>query len=95
MEKGKAEDKTFVLVPGTKSQEAPSEKRTKPEPVPLQPALRQIGITDCPVCENKVAVFLTRTNRPFVNCGFCSARIFYNGRESMRRLKKKMTEVGE
>jgi DNA-directed RNA polymerase subunit RPC12/RpoP len=59
----------------------------------LKPALRQIGITPCPVCKNKVAVFLTKTNRPFINCGLCSARIFYNGRESMRRLKKKMIPV--
>ncbi len=59
----------------------------------LQPALRQLGITDCPVCKHQVAVFLTKTNRPFVNCSYCSVRIFYNGRESMRRLKKKLKEV--
>ena len=67
----------------------------KPEPIVLQPALRQIGITGCPVCKREVAVFLTKTQRPFINCGFCSVRIFYNGRESMRRLKGKMREVGE
>ena len=65
----------------------------KEETVVLQPALRQIGITNCPICKHEVAVFLTKTKRPFVNCGFCSARIFYNGRESMRRLKKKMDPV--
>ena len=59
----------------------------------LKPALRQIGVTLCPICKNKVAVFLTKTNRPFVNCGFCSARIFYNGRESMRLLKRTMKPV--
>jgi excisionase family DNA binding protein len=42
-----------------------------------------------------VAVFLTKTQCPFVNCGFCSVRIFYNGREAMRRLKRKMSGVGE
>ena len=63
-----------------------------PEPK-LQPALRQIGITNCPVCKHEVAVFLTKNSRPFINCGFCSARIFYNGRESMRLLKKKMRVV--
>ena len=63
------------------------------QPVVLQPALRQLGITDCPVCKHQVAVFLTRTNRPFVNCGFCSARIFYNGREAIRRLKRLMEAV--
>jgi DNA-directed RNA polymerase subunit RPC12/RpoP len=67
----------------------------KPEPIVLQPALRQIGITDCPVCKREVAVYLTKTQRPFINCGFCSVRIFYNRRESMRRLKRKMTEVDE
>ena len=63
--------------------------------VVLRPALRQIGTTDCPVCKHEVAVFLTKNRRPFINCSFCSARIFYNGRESMRRLKRKMTEIGE
>jgi hypothetical protein len=29
----------------------------KPGPILLQPALRQIGITDCPVCKREVAVF--------------------------------------
>ena len=67
----------------------------KPEPILLQPALRQIGRTSCPVCKREVAVYLTKTQRPFINCGFCSARIFFNGRESMRRLKRRMTEVGE
>ena len=61
--------------------------------VTLQPALRQIGTTDCPICKREIAVFLTKTNRPFVNCGFCLARVFYNGRESMRLLKKKMRVV--
>ena len=61
--------------------------------ITLQPALRQIGITDCPICKHEVAAFLTKTNRPFVNCGFCSARIFYNGRQSIRLLKKKMQVV--
>ena len=67
----------------------------KQEEVILQPALRQIGITDCPICKHEVAVFLTKNKRPFINCSFCSARIFFNGRESMRRLKRNMTEVGE
>jgi transcription elongation factor Elf1 len=67
----------------------------KAQPVTLQPALRQIGVTDCPVCKHKVAVLLTKTNRPFVNCSFCSARIFYNGQESMRLLRKQMEPVKE
>lgn len=61
----------------------------------LKPALQQIGVIRCPICRTRVAVFLTRTKRPFVNCSFCSARIFYNGRESMRLLKKKMEPVKE
>jgi hypothetical protein len=62
-------------------------------PITLEPALQQIGTTDCPVCKHEVAVFLTRNKRPFVNCSFCSTRIFYNGQESMRLLKKKMTVI--
>ena len=72
-----------------------SSDQDKQEEVILQPALRQIGITNCPICKREVAVFLTKNSRPFINCSFCSARIFYNGRESMRRLKKKMRPVAE
>jgi DNA-directed RNA polymerase subunit RPC12/RpoP len=73
--------------------EPPIEEKT--EDVTLQPALRQLGVTHCPVCNREVAVFLTKTNRPFINCSFCSARIFYNGREGMRRLKRRMELVKE
>ena len=59
----------------------------------LQPALRQLGTAPCPVCQRETAVFLTRTNRPFQNCGFCSARVFFNGHESMRLLKKKLKAI--
>jgi len=62
----------------------------KPVLVNFEPALRQIGTIDCPICKTRTAVFLTKTNRPFLNCGFCSARIFFNGRESIRLLKRKM-----
>ena len=62
----------------------------RPVKVTFEPALRQIGTIDCLICKTRTAVFLTRTNRPFISCGFCSARIFYNGRESIRLLKKKM-----
>jgi DNA-directed RNA polymerase subunit RPC12/RpoP len=72
-----------LMAPETEA--SPSED--KPEKVILQPALRQIGITDCPICKR------TKNNRPFINCSFCSARIFYNGRESMRLLRKRMTSV--
>lgn len=65
----------------------------KPVAINFQPALRQIGTTDCPICKTRTAVFLTKSNRPFISCGFCSARIFYNGRESIRLLKKRMRSV--
>ena len=68
-------------------------KKSQPsdtDTVTLQPAMQQLGVTKCPVCKRQVAVFLTRTKRPFINCSFCSARIFYNGEESMRRLEKRM-----
>ena len=57
------------------------------EPLELQPAMPELGTAPCPVCGHKVAVFVTRTKRPFINCGFCSARIFYNGSRSMNLLK--------
>jgi ribosomal protein S27E len=60
------------------------------EPTRFRPALREVGTTDCPICRHRVVVFLTKTNRPFVNCSFCSARIFYNGGESMRVLEGKL-----
>lgn len=53
------------------------------EPPELKPAMPELGTTRCPVCGHQVAVFVTRTKRPFINCGFCSARIFYNGSRSM------------
>ena len=66
----------------------------KPKEPELKPALREFGTTKCPICETRVTVFVTKTNRPFINCSFCSVRIFYNGRESMNRLRKK-TELAE
>ena len=59
----------------------------QPEPLELKPAMPELGTAPCPVCGHKVAVFVTRTKRPFINCGFCSARIFYNGSRSMELLK--------
>ena len=61
----------------------------------LRPALRQIGTAPCPICRHTVAVNLTKTSRPFVNCSFCSVRIFYNGREAIRLLKKKLKPIKE
>ena len=64
------------------------EKGKAQESIVLAPALRELGTTPCPICRRRVTVFVTKTKRPFINCGYCSARIFYNGRESMRRLKE-------
>jgi len=61
---------------------------------PLLPALEQLGTAKCPICGHEVAIYRTKTNRPFLNCGFCSARIFYNGREAIRRLLEGLTVVG-
>jgi hypothetical protein len=59
----------------------------------LKPALRQLGTAPCHVCQRETAVFLTRTSRPFQNCGFCLARVFFNGHESIRLLKKKLKPI--
>jgi hypothetical protein len=74
----------------------PKRQANPPKPIDeviLTPALRQLGTAPCPVCQRETAVFLTRTNRPFQNCGFCSARVFFNGHESMRLLKKKLKAI--
>ncbi len=64
-----------------------------PNELVFKPALRQIGTTECPICKTRVAVFLAKTQRPFLNCSYCSARVFYNGRESIRLLQKKMEPI--
>ena len=50
----------------------------------------ELGSTLCPVCKRRVTVFVTKTKRPFINCGFCSARIFYNGSGAIRRLQRQL-----
>jgi hypothetical protein len=66
----------------------------KPDsPDDLKPALPELGTTPCPVCKRRVTVFVTKTKRPFVNCGFCSARVFYNGSRSIRLLRQQMKGV--
>ena len=57
----------------------------------LAPAMPELGVAPCPVCGHRVAVFVTKTKRPFINCGFCSARIFYNGSRCQRLLQKQIT----
>jgi DNA-directed RNA polymerase subunit RPC12/RpoP len=67
--------------------EADGEAKESHQSLELQPAMPELGTAPCPVCGHRVAVFVTRTKRPFINCGFCSARIFYNGSRSMQLLK--------
>ena len=64
-----------------------TEQEKEKEPLELKPAMPELGTVPCPVCRRRVAVFVTRTKRPFINCGYCSARIFYNGSRSMKLLK--------
>jgi DNA-directed RNA polymerase subunit RPC12/RpoP len=65
----------------------PGKSDQEKESLELKPAMPELGTAPCPVCGHRVAVFVTRTKRPFINCGFCSARIFYNGSRSMGILK--------
>ena len=48
----------------------------------------EVKYTPGGVAVARVAVFVTNTKRPFINCGYCSARIFYNGSCSMQLLKR-------
>ena len=56
----------------------------------LKPALPELGTTLCPVCKRRVTVYVTKTKRPFINCGYCGARVFYNGSVAILRLKRQM-----
>jgi hypothetical protein len=67
---------------------AEPEKPKKVSFAELQPAMPELGTTLCPECKRRVVVFVTKTKRPFINCGFCSARIFYNGSGAIRLLKR-------
>ena len=67
-----------------------AKKKTQSKPPKLKPALEQLGTALCPICNRRVAIYLAKTQRPFINCGYCAARVFYNGRESMRILQRKM-----
>ena len=69
-------------------------ENTKPDSseskVELKPAMPELGSTPCPVCKRRVTVFVTKTKRPFINCGLCGARIFYNGSGAIRRLQRQL-----
>ena len=72
-----------------------SDAETETASPQLTPAMPELGTAPCPVCGHSVAVFVTRTKRPFINCGFCSARIFYNGSRSQRLLQKQIAPIEE
>ncbi len=72
------------------TESAKSDQDQEKQPLELKPAMPELGTAPCPVCGHGVAVFVTRTKRPFINCGFCSARIFYNGSRSMGILKDQL-----
>jgi hypothetical protein len=68
-----------------------SQHNAKPGPLEdLKPALPELGTTPCPVCRRRVTVFVTKTKRPFINCGYCAARVFYNGSRSIRLFQRQM-----
>jgi len=73
-----------------KGQEKGKEQGKEQESIVLAPALPELGTTPCPICRRRVTVFVTKTKRPFINCGYCSARIFYNGSRSMRLLESQL-----
>ena len=89
--KDKPRTRIFRRLATQRSEETAKEKPSPPE---LAPAMPELGTAPCPVCGHPVAVFVTRTKRPFINCGFCSARIFYNGSRSMQLLKEKIEADG-
>lgn len=70
--------------------EKSQEKGKAQESIVLAPAMPELGSTPCPICRRRVTVFVTKTKRPFINCGYCSARIFYNGSRSMRLLESQL-----
>lgn len=69
-----------------------SNEKQKDEVI-FKPAHRQIGTAPCFVCRRETAVFLAKNDRPYQSCGFCLARVFFNGQESLRLLKKKLKPV--
>ena len=84
-DKDKPRENIFRCLAKKKSSEVTNDAK---QSVDLKPALPELGTTPCPICRRRVTVFVTRTKRPFINCGYCSARIFYNGSRSMQLLQK-------
>lgn len=59
----------------------------------FKPVHRQLGTAPCFVCRHETAVFLAKNHRPYQSCGFCLARVFFNGEASIRLLKEKMKAI--
>jgi hypothetical protein len=59
-----------------------------PEAVVLAP--RILLATGAIFGRRRVTVFLAKSKRPFLNCSICGARAFFNGRQSIRLLQKRM-----
>jgi len=92
MTKDQDKDKPRISVFRSLAKKQPDESAKDKPSLELTPAMPELGTAPCPVCGQRVAVFVTRTKRPFINCGFCSARIFYNGSRSMQLLKEQIKE---
>jgi hypothetical protein len=83
VEESEKQDKEAGSVTADHAQ--PSTAEDKDE---LKPALPELGTTLCPICKRRVTVYVTKTKRPFINCGYCGARVFYNGSVAIQRLKR-------
>jgi DNA-directed RNA polymerase subunit RPC12/RpoP len=92
MEKDKPYQSVFRRLRQKSSDEKKGSEETKSDKqsLDLKPAMPELGTAPCPICQHPVCVFVTRTKRPFINCGYCSARIFYNGSRSMQLLQKQI-----
>ena len=84
------EKQSKEVVPVTQKNAKPDSSESKVE---LKPAMPELGSTPCPVCKRRVTVFVTKTKRPLTNCGFCAARVFYNGSGAIRRLQRQMKKT--
>lgn len=76
------------------SENSSSSEESEQHQTPLPyPAIRKLGTMDCYVCNHEVAVLETKKGRPFVSCGYCFVRMFFNGNECTKRIRRRMTPV--
>jgi Bifunctional DNA primase/polymerase, N-terminal len=59
-----------------------------PEAVVLAP--RILPASGAIFGRRQLPAFLAKSKRPFLNCSICGARAFFNGRQSIRLLQKRM-----